>query len=99
MSPRFLEEDDPAIVDLSRVMGSHVSATLLLFVEQSIALQAAAFVGTPKSSATWTLAQERVAARATVESVRVRGEVEFMFKSGKGGPDIRSHDGVGSMWV
>jgi hypothetical protein len=68
------------MVQLSGAIGTPVSATLLLLVEQSIAFEATAFVGTPKSSATWTLAQERVAARD--QNSNFKGKVEIMFKAG-----------------
>ena len=58
----FIDINDPSIKWLEEEFGVRsAGSSLLLMVEGTIALGAIAFIGSPSSSATWMLAQERVA--------------------------------------
>ena len=100
MAPAYLEPDTPAMLELSESIHSPAKASLLLFVEQAIALHAVAFVGTLSSSATLIVAQERVAERRTISAELDRGVyrksvgdpaggVEYMFRSKLLETDVR----------
>ena len=100
VAPAYIEPETPAMLELSESIRSPAKASLLLFVEQAIALHAVAFVGTLSSSATLIVAQERVAERRTASAELATGvdgraegvpagRVEYMFRSKLLETDVR----------
>jgi hypothetical protein len=56
----FVGHASSAMTSLTQSLNVASSDSLLLLLEQAIAARSAAFVGTPSSSATWVLAQDRI---------------------------------------
>ena len=60
VKPSYIDNKSSAMVQLVETLHAVPGNTLLLLVEQEVAMHATAFVGTPSSSATWVQVQERV---------------------------------------
>ena len=85
--PAYISPNASAMVQLNNVIHTTPGNTLLLMVEQAVAMHAAVFVGTPSSSATWVLAQERMGARigeSGIGSRRRRKRVASKIKKAAG---------------
>ena len=85
--PAYISPNASAMVQLNDVIHTTPGNTLLLMVEQAVAMHAAVFVGSPSSSATWVLAQERMGARigeSGIGSRRRRKRVASKIKKAAG---------------
>lgn len=80
MTATYIGINDPSIKWLEEEFGVRsAGSSLLLMVEETIALSAVAFIGSPSSSATWMLAQERVAEWTDSGSKSPGDRKDFMF--------------------